>query len=48
MLIRNKFSDLFFVVIDGDVRNRTEDWKNVGEKSLTCHRQNEAGASEIK
>ncbi len=27
VLIRNQFSDLFFVVINGDVRNRTEDWK---------------------
>ena len=31
---------------NGDARNRTEG--NIGEKPLTCHRQNEAGASEIK
>lgn len=28
----------------GDARNRTEG--NIGEKPLTCHRQNEAEASE--
>ena len=44
VLIRNKFSDLFFVVINGDARNRTEG--NIGEKPLTCHRQNEAETSE--
>ena len=33
---------------NGDVRNRTEGLKNIGEKPLTCHRQNEAEASEIK
>lgn len=43
VLIRNKFSDLFFVVINGDARNRTEG--NIGEKPLTCHRQNETEAS---
>ena len=46
VLIRNKFSDLFFVVFNGDARNRTEG--NIGEKPLTCHRQNEAETSEIK
>lgn len=30
---------------NGDVRNRTEDWKKIGEKPLTCHRQNETEAS---
>ena len=29
---------------NGDARNRTEG--NIGEKPLTCHRQNEAEASE--
>ena len=32
--------------LNGDARNRTEG--NIGEKPLTCHRQNEAEASEIK
>lgn len=43
VLTRNKFSDLFFVVINGDARNRTEG--NIGEKPLTCHRQNETEVS---
>lgn len=30
--------------LNGDVRNRTEG--NIGEKPLTCHRQNETEASE--
>ena len=45
LLIRNKFSDLFFVVVNGDVRNRTEGLENRGNKPLTCHRQNETEAS---
>ena len=48
VLIRNKFSDLFFVVFNGDARNRTEKFENTLErKSLyACHRQNETEASE--
>lgn len=44
VLIRNQFSDLFFCSHYGDARNRTEG--NIGEKPLTCHRQNEAETSE--
>nr|DAO08028.1 MAG TPA: hypothetical protein [Caudoviricetes sp.] len=34
----------FFVVFNGDARNRTKG--NIGEKPLACHRQNETEASE--
>ena len=47
VLISNHFESfpfLFFVVFNGDARNRTEE--NIGEKPLTCHRQNEAETSE--
>ncbi len=48
VLIRNKFSDLFFCSHYGDARNRTEKFENTLErKSLyACHRQNEAETSE--
>ncbi|BDT64674.1 hypothetical protein SP4011_10910 [Streptococcus parapneumoniae] len=48
VLIRNKISDLFFVVFNGDARNRTEKFENTLErKSLyACRRQNEAETSE--
>ena len=47
VLIRNKFSDLFFCSHYGDARNRTEKFENTLErKSLyACHRQNETEAS---
>ena len=48
VLIRDKFSDLFFCSHYGDARNRTEKFENTLErKSLyACHRQNEAETSE--
>ena len=47
VLIRNKFSDLFFCSHYGDARNRTEKFENTLErKSLyACHRQNETEVS---